>query len=226
MGEDSPTSGRFVGRHPRCCFALTAHHIRLSTIRWHQAIELSVRSSFFQLSFSILGRYRRWMRTKFANLSRNACRTLASVAIIVPVAIALPSLACATDTQFRLEVGVTVLPMARIDVKSVPATLDVSTADIRRGYIEVSKPTVVEIKSNSPLGYVLNVISRQAIFTAVDILGLDVPVHLAADGGVVVQRWNATERHSIRELTYRFQLSDSARPGRYAWPIQLAVGAL
>jgi hypothetical protein len=83
----------------------------------------------------------------------------------------------------------------------------------------------VEIRSNSPQGYVLNVQPRAALFTRAQISGLDSTVEVGPNGGSVVQRWQHQRVMRI-SMGYRFYLTPGLTPGVYPWPLQLSVTPL
>lgn len=126
----------------------------------------------------------------------------------------------------RFTVGAFVRPVASLDVRTVPPAVDVSQGDVERGYVDVARPTQLDVHSNSSNGYVLNVLPRTNLFSQVQVRGLDSRVDLGADGGSVVQRWNPNERRRALSLTYRFVLAEGVQPGSYPWPVQLDIAPL
>ena len=126
----------------------------------------------------------------------------------------------------RFSVGAFVRPSATLDVRNVPPAVEVLASDVERGYVDVAKPTQLDVQSNSRDGYVLNVLPRTNLFSQVQVRGLDSRVELGADGGAVVQRWNQNERRRALSLTYRFVLAQGVQPGSYPWPVQLDIAPL
>jgi hypothetical protein len=132
----------------------------------------------------------------------------------------------AGESIARFTVGVFVRPIATLDVRNAPPSIDVSSNDVARGYVDVARPTQLDVQSNSSSGYVLNVLPRTNLFAQVQVSGLDSRVELGSDGGAVVQRWNQNERHKSLSLTYRFVLQEGVQPGNYPWPVQLNITPL
>jgi len=126
----------------------------------------------------------------------------------------------------RFSVGAFVLPVAKLEVRTAPPAIDVSSSDVERGYVDVANPTQLDVQTNSAAGYVLNVLPRTNLFSRVQVRGLDSRVELGADGGAVVQRWNRNEHRKSLSLTYRFVLRQGVQPGNYPWPVQLNVTPL
>lgn len=152
-------------------------------------------------------------------------RAAAVVAVVGSILITLYPVG-AGEGIVRFSVGAFVRPVAKLDVRTAPPSIDVSTIDIERGYVDVARPTQLDVQSNSINGYVLNVLPRTNLFAQVQVRGLDSRVELGSDGGTVVQRWNQNERHKSLSLTYRFVLQQGVQPGSYPWPVQLDVAPL
>jgi len=124
-----------------------------------------------------------------------------------------------------LMVGATVLPVAKIQAASAPGEIIVSAGDIRRGYVDVSQPTSLQINSNSPNGIALDLMSVSTMMTAVTVSGLDSEQSLGADGGTLVQRWQRPQSIHL-SLRFKFMLAPGLVPGRYPWPLRLDVRPL
>jgi len=80
--------------------------------------------------------------------------------------------ATAKDTRTSFSVGITVNAVANIERQSAPTELQLSTQDLRRGYIDVLQPTMLVIRSNSANGYALDVTTVAPIVAAMLIHGL------------------------------------------------------
>lgn len=131
----------------------------------------------------------------------------------------------AGDSRSTMMVRATVAPVAALELLSEPPGIAISTLDLARGYVDVSTPTGVRVRSNSTQGYALEVLPVTALFSAIAIRGLGPDVTLSADGGTIVQRWQHAQSVSLA-LTYRLYLVDGLQPGTYPWPLRLRVHAL
>lgn len=131
---------------------------------------------------------------------------------------------CAADTSTVLQVTATVNPVARLETPS-PAPLQISAADLARGYVDAPHALRLRVYSNSHAGFALDVATQSPWFSAVAIEGLDARVTLGAEGGTIVQRWQGA---STRELSLhlRFRLADGLMPGLYVWPLQFRARPL
>lgn len=131
----------------------------------------------------------------------------------------------ADATSTSIAVGARVSPIATYRTLSAQTQLQITPADIARGFVELPRATQIEVRSNSRAGYVLDVRPMNVLFTRVEVLGFGSDIALDADGGRIVQRW---ERPSAATITvgYRFHLSAATAPGTYPWPLHLAVEPL
>ena len=131
----------------------------------------------------------------------------------------------AVQTQGEVTVSVRVLPRTSLVVQSAPPDLVISALDVRRSYIDVGEPTRLEISNNSPAGYALLIVPTARIFTAITVRGAGGAAELGRDGGAILERGRAG-LHIPLSLSFRFRLGPEVAPGRYPWPLHLAVRPL
>jgi hypothetical protein len=131
----------------------------------------------------------------------------------------------AKDAHSDFSVSVIVRPVARIEMQSAPSALDISAADLRRGYVEVLQPTQFTVRSNSPNGYALEVLTVAPVLSSMTIAGLNSDLALGAEGGTIVQRWQKPQAVNL-SLKFRFELVPGLSIGNYPWPVRLAVHPL
>ena len=131
----------------------------------------------------------------------------------------------AKDVHSDLSVSVIVRPAANIELRSAPNGLDISALDLQRGYIEVMQPTQLTVRSNSPNGYALEVLTVAPLLSSMIVEGLNSNLALGADGGTIVQRWQKPQAVNL-SLKFRFELAPGLSVGNYPWPVRLAVRPL
>lgn len=130
----------------------------------------------------------------------------------------------AETASARVAVSATVLRHASVDVLSAPRTVSISEADIARGYVDVPVPSRLEIRSNSPSGYVIAIESAADFARGTEVRGLGGVVSFGRFGGVLNVKGGGQGMHVMPvELYFRVLLSDVARPGVHPWPVQLSV---
>ena len=146
-------------------------------------------------------------------------RLLASCVLIA----LLTATAAQADTrQAQFEVRVTVAPRITLAAVEEPARIDVTPADIARGYVDVSARYRVE--SNSRRGWLLQLAPRTGLADRVEVQGFANPV-VVGDEGVELYRAPAGRGEEFA-LGYRVVLKPDARPGRYAPPLHLSATLL
>jgi len=151
------------------------------------------------------------------------------VTAVLIAALSLGSLAAPTDavaggSSTTLTVTATVLKHANLKVLAQPASVLITPADIARGYVDVPAASRVEIKSNSPGGYMLVFESQSDFVRQTQVNGLGQDAQLGASGGLIAQPGTGGGMGKATvELGFRFILAENARPGVYAWPMQMSV---
>jgi hypothetical protein len=131
----------------------------------------------------------------------------------------------AKDVHSGFSVSVIVRPAANIELHSVPTSLNISAADLRRGYVEVMQPTQFTVRSNSPNGYALEVLTVAPVLSSMIVGGLNSDVDLGWEGGTIVQRWQKPQVLNL-SLKFRFELVPGLSVGNYPWPVRLTVRPL
>ena len=131
----------------------------------------------------------------------------------------------ARDVHSDLSVSVIVRPMAKLELQSAPSGLDISAADLRRGYIDVTQPTQLIVRSNSPSGYALEILTVAPVLSSMTVEGLSSDLSLGGEGGTIVQRWQKPQSVNL-SLKFRFNLVPGLSTGTYPWPVRLAVRPL
>jgi hypothetical protein len=131
----------------------------------------------------------------------------------------------AKDVHTEFAVTATVRAVANIELQSVPADLEITAADLQRGFVDVARPTQFIVRSNSQNGFALEVLTVAPMLSSMTITGLDSDLYLGADGGTVVQRWRQAQARKL-SLKFRFELAPGLKAGDYPWPVRLAVRPL
>ena len=155
----------------------------------------------------------------------------ARIALIVAASVAT---AGAKDVRTDFSVSATVLAVANLELQSAPMDLQISAADVRRGFIDVAQPTQVVVRSNSQRGFALEVLTVAPMLSSMVIQGLDSDLALGADGGTIVQRWQKPQVVKLdfavslrpRAGLERRRLSLAAAPGGAAAGINLTLESI
>lgn len=128
----------------------------------------------------------------------------------------------ARDARTSFNVSATVNAIAKLQVRSAPTEVVVSDEDLRRGFIDVTQPTDLLIRSNSSHGYALELTTVTPMLSSVVVRGLGGEQSLSGKGGTIVQRWQAPQTVAL-SLQFRLGLAPGLAAGRYPWPMRIDV---
>jgi hypothetical protein len=121
-----------------------------------------------------------------------------------------------------LSVSVVVPARAVLTVESQPTGLEITEADVARGWLEVPGASLVRVRTNSPAGWLLEFQPLEGPYRALEVTGLGATAQVGASGGWLAQPY-AGRMLVTASLGYRFFLSGDARPGLYPWPVALTA---
>ncbi len=124
-----------------------------------------------------------------------------------------------------ISVTASVRPIANMRVIRQAHEIIITNSDIGRGYVDSDAATIIEVKNNSPQGYMLMFESAGATFREVHVRGSGIDAVLTNGTGIITQPYAGKGAVKI-ELSYRFILSDGIMPGTYAWPLTVSVNPL
>ncbi|MDP1610657.1 MAG: hypothetical protein Q8M11_06340 [Sulfuritalea sp.] len=146
------------------------------------------------------------------------------MAALAACAVATNQPAEAAGNKAQVAVSATVLRHVSARSMTAPHSVSISAADIGRGYVDVPVPSTLEIRSNSPSGYLLAFGSQAEFASGIEVHGVGGGASFGRFGGVLNVRTEGRGMQTIPvELNFRILLSENARPGTYPWPIQITV---
>lgn len=137
--------------------------------------------------------------------------------LVLALLLAAPALAAESLAGFR--VSVNVAPRATLEAVETPSTVEVSAADVARGYLELRAR--YRVRHNTPRGYLLQFAPRSGLARLVEIRGLDAPLVLQGEPAEV-HRLVSNREHELA-LEFRVVLDGSAGPGRYQLPYEITA---
>lgn len=138
------------------------------------------------------------------------------------------ALAVAPVTAANAATGIDVAPptlAATMVLEYQQMAIDITGADVSRGYVDVPGGSRFAVATSGRAGYAVDLVTKVAIFTAVRVHSATASADLGADGGTLVAG-RVAGVHAREELSYRFMLAPSVKPGRYPFPLFLAVRPL
>lgn len=121
----------------------------------------------------------------------------------------------------QIVVGARVAPHVRWEVRDEPARLEITPADIARGFIEVPAARL-RVQTNDEAGFIVAAAASGDQFTSGALTGLDQPIAIGAGGGFVHLPFRGTAVMEA-ELRWRLPLSDRSQAGLYPWPLRITV---
>jgi hypothetical protein len=134
----------------------------------------------------------------------------AALAIILP--------AGAAHSGGVLAISAVIPKTAQLAVRDHPTSFAVTPADIARGYVDIGAGPSLEVKTNSREGLQIGFHASDETVRAVQLRAGGSSLML---GGAP----RGTTTHRVA-LDYRLLLSPAARPGVYAWPVQVVATPL
>jgi hypothetical protein len=123
-----------------------------------------------------------------------------------------------------MHVSVNVVARAILTVDSPSATIDVTEADIARGYIDVSAPIVIRVRTNSRAGYMLQAEPQIADFKMVELTFGDSTMTVAGTESWISRPY--VPGGEVIAMHMRVHLEKATQVGSYPLPISLSTRPL
>lgn len=149
--------------------------------------------------------------------------TLVRLSVVLLAILTAPQL-FAGSASAPMQVSVTVIARAVLTVASQPAAITVTDADIARGYVEVTAPIVVQVRTNSRAGYMLQADRQTADFTTVELVFGDATMTVAE-----AQSWISrpyVPGGDVIAMYARLHIGAGMQAGSYPLPIALSARPL
>jgi hypothetical protein len=139
--------------------------------------------------------------------------TAGAIALILALATAAPAMA----GEARASFAVSVVVPARVTLTAVdqPSELEVTVADVERGYAEFD--ATYRVSHNDRRGYLLSFLPRQGLTREIEVAGLGNALVMGHEPVEVVQP-GPPGSHQLA-LAFRFVLDPAVVPGRYPLPV-------
>lgn len=127
----------------------------------------------------------------------------------------------------RLLVSATVKRWHKVDVAGSPSAVQVTAADIQRGYVDLAESTRLLVRSNARNSYRLEVINLSVMVRAMDLVVRNETYSLGAEGGgIPLQGTTVSPARDDFEVRYRLYLADGVAPGTYPWQPTVSLTVL
>ena len=122
-----------------------------------------------------------------------------------------------------ITVRAVVLPFATVKTIHEPATLMITEEDIRKGFVDDSSPSLIEVRTNNRRGCILTLDAGEGPFKETEVTLQGNSVVVGRQGGMIVLQ---TFGRQVVSMRYRFLLAHDTRPGTYPWPYSLSISPL
>jgi len=137
-------------------------------------------------------------------------------------ALAVPAEAVAASGS--IGVAAHVRAWTRVETAGAPVVLVVTAADVQRGWVELSEPVVLTVRSNAQRGPAVVVWTSENLVRQGVLTGFSDPVRLGPGQGTIQLPPQKPADQVRYQLHVRLQLATGVTPGEYAFPLRfLAV---
>jgi hypothetical protein len=146
--------------------------------------------------------------------------TAGAIALILALATGAPAMAGEARASFTVSA---VVP-ARVTLTALdqPAELEVSAADVERGYAQIA--ATYRVSHNDRRGYLLSLLPRHGLTREIEVQGLATALVMGDDPVELVQP-GPQGSHQFA-LAFRFVLDPAVVPGRYPLPVLVTAQPL
>ena len=131
----------------------------------------------------------------------------------------------AASISSGLKLTTKVLPIVKYEIISQKKNVLITEGDIRRGYIDVRDAVIFSVMTNSVNGYVMTFFVGSDTFKEIDVFCDSVFTQID-DANNEIYMPPAGMKPAVKELSFRFYLSDNFLPGIYNWPVAFTIQAV
>lgn len=123
----------------------------------------------------------------------------------------------AGSTAGAMQVSVEVIARAIVSVAGQPSVVDVTSDDIARGYVDLPQPIVVQVRTNSRRGYMLQADNGSDAFASVELSSPEFAMSVGAHESWIQRPY--VPGGDVVALHARLHLSVAATPGPVSVPL-------
>ncbi len=129
----------------------------------------------------------------------------------------------AASVSGQMKMSVQVIARAIVAIESGPSAIEISAADIKRGYAELPAPIVVRVRTNSRKGCVIEFAQTGAAFQGFELISSGEGINDAGKGSLVRSYVPGGESVSVQA---RLMLTPGTQVGSYPLPLEISATAL
>ncbi len=131
----------------------------------------------------------------------------------------------AESGKATIVVSATVMARVSQSIIHQEATVNVTEADLKKGFVEIPSGTILQIRTNARNGYALFFEGSNELFEEVLVTDKGRMVTLSPQGGFVHQAYSGSNIE-VKDLSYKFQLHKNIQPGTYPFPFRVKASLL
>ena len=140
--------------------------------------------------------------------------------VLLLLGIAGPLWAASSSAEMR--VSVTVVPRTILIIDSEPSRVEVTAADVARGYLELPDALVFRVRSNNPAGYLVQVSALGGPFGRATVTWGSSSVSIGTTEGWIAQPYRRGVTPPV-VASIRLEIPRGTAPGSYPWPVAVSA---
>ncbi len=148
-------------------------------------------------------------------------KTTAFLLLATVIAGATPLTAASSSAQMNVSVQVVARTILTVD--SQPAAVEITDADITRGYVDIPQSVAFRVRSNAANGYTVQFEPVGYPFARADVSWGNSVATIGSDGTWLNRPYQ--QGTTSGTLSVRLALAPEAQTGRYAWPVNFAANS-
>ena len=131
----------------------------------------------------------------------------------------------AARSSLGLKLTTRVLPVVKYEIILQKEDVLITEEDIQRGYIDIRGAVIFSVMTNSVNGYVLTFFVGRDTFKEIEVFCDSVFTRIDDANNEIFMPPEGM-KSIVKELSFRFYLSDNFLPGVYDWPVAFAIQAV
>jgi len=124
-----------------------------------------------------------------------------------------------------INVTTKVLPVVKYEIIHQEEKVLITEEDIKRGYLDVHSALIFSVMTNSENGYVLTFFIGRDLIEEIEVFCDSVSSEIH-DASNEIYMPSEGRKYTVKELSFRFYLSDVLMPGIYDWPVAFTIHAV
>ena len=147
-----------------------------------------------------------------------------TAAFLLAIALTSAPLFAGGSKSASLTVSVEVIARTILAVDSQPGSVEITAADVVRGYLDLPQSVMFHVRSNAAAGYTVQFQPLEGPFSRAEINWGNSIATVGSDGAWLSQPYR--QGTTSGTLSVRLTLAPGTQPGSYAWPVRFDAGSL